>query len=456
MSSSTPLEVIMDKTIAAVATAHGVGSIAIVRVSGSKALEIAQALTKTSTIKPRFAHLLTLLTQQEEILDEAIVLYFQGPKSFTGEDVIEFQCHGGIIVASRVLDEVLKLGATLAEAGEFSKRAFLNGRIDLTQAEAIAGLIDAKSEDAARILAKQMKGDLKEFVEDVRDQLLELIAYSEVTIDYAEEDLPQDMIDQMSERLGRIRKILLDTVVASRQRMVLIEGYKVAIIGRPNVGKSSLLNALLRFDRAIVSDIAGTTRDTIEESIKIGTHLIRIIDTAGIRESSDVIEKIGIEKSFEAVQEADIIIALFDGSQELQEDDTKILDLLPTLEDKKVISVVNKIDLASKIDDKALEHFAPIRLSCKDSTQSLIDAMQKVMDHHTQSHDHTLISKRQIIAVESASAEIQEALIPLASQELEFFSFHLNAAIEAIASITRPMEYDQMLDKMFGNFCLGK
>lgn len=446
----------MASTIAAIATAHGVGSIAIVRLSGESALQIACTVSQSSALTPRFAHLKTLLASDKSIIDEAIVLYFQGPKSFTGEDVVEFQCHGGVIVASMLLDELIKLGATLAEPGEFSKRAFLNGRIDLTQAEAIANLIDAKSEDAAKILSKQMKGDLKVFIESVRDELLLLIAYSEVTIDYAEEDLPQDLIDQMHEKLLNISKTLEKSVQASKQRMVLIDGYKVAIIGRPNVGKSSLLNALLHYDRAIVSDIAGTTRDTIEESIKIGTHLIRIIDTAGIRHADDTIEKIGIEKSLEAVEEADIIVALFDASTAMTDEDGVILDLLKEKIDKKSIIILNKIDLGIKIDKSSFSDMNILELSCKQETQSLIDALALLMDKDNHTQDNTLISKRQILAVEDTVNEIHLALEPLTFNELEIFSFHLNQAISRIASITRPMEYDEVLDKMFGSFCLGK
>jgi tRNA modification GTPase len=445
----------MANTIVAIATAHGVGSIAIVRLSGDDAVSIALTLTNSKSLTPRYAHLKTLKKSDDTIIDEAIVLFFEGPHSFTGEDVVEFQCHGGVVVASILLDELLHLGASLATPGEFSKRAFINGRIDLTQAEAIASLIDAKSEDAAQILAKQMKGDLKNFIEEVRDELLLLIAYSEVTIDYAEEDLPQDLIDQMQVKLEKIAVTLSKSAQASKQRMVLIDGYKVAIIGRPNVGKSSLLNALLHYDRAIVSDIAGTTRDTIEESIKIGTHLIRIIDTAGIRDASDTIERIGIEKSLSAVSEADIVIALFDASQELTEDDKAILDIVKKA-DKKSLIVLNKIDLETKIDKSLFLESNSLEISCKGDTKNLIEALSLLMDEGNQTQDNTLISKRQILAVEKSVQEINLALDPLSDNELEIFSFHLNEAITQIASITRPMEYDEMLDKMFGSFCLGK
>jgi tRNA modification GTPase len=273
----------MNDTIAAIATANGVGSIAIIRLSGTKALEIAKKITKKENFTPRYATLSNVYDLQGTLIDESIILYFQAPFSFTAEDVVEIQCHGGFIVAQSILKTLLACGARLANPGEFSKRAFFNGRIDLSEAEAIAQLIEAKSEDAAKILARQMKGELKEFIEKIRDAIIHILAYSEVSIDYAEEDLPQDLVMQIEAKLRDLVDSLHKTLVASRSREGLMQGFRVAIVGKPNVGKSSLLNALLNYNRAIVSDIAGTTRDTIEEQVKIGTHLIRIVDTAGIR-----------------------------------------------------------------------------------------------------------------------------------------------------------------------------
>ena len=281
----------MSETIAAIATAYGEGSISIIRLSGDDALAIALKLISKKTLKPRHATLASIYNTSNELLDQAIVIYFKNPNSFTGEDIVEFQCHGGLIVSELILKASIEAGARLATPGEFSKRAFLNGRIDLSEAEAIAGLIEAKSEDAAKILALQMKGSLKNFIGDIRDKLVNILAYSEVSIDYAEEDLPQSLIDQIKEKLTEIKVALDNSLKASSARSGLMQGFRVSIIGKQNVGKSSLLNALLSYDRAIVSDIAGTTRDTIEEQVKIGTHLIRLIDTAGIRESSDEIEK---------------------------------------------------------------------------------------------------------------------------------------------------------------------
>ena len=447
----------MNDTIAAVATAHGIGSIAIIRLSGPRASDIAATLMRRETPAPRHATLAPLYDASGELIDEAIVLYFRGPKSFTGEDIVEFQCHGGTIVAQEVLDTLLHEGARLAEPGEFSKRAFHNGRIDLTEAEAIARLIEAKSEDAARILAKQMKGALREYVEGVRDQLLEITAYAEVTIDYAEEDLPEDLVEQIRSRLERLHRELSRTLQASRSRAGLMQGFKVAIVGKPNVGKSSLLNALLNYNRAIVSDIAGTTRDTIEEQVRIGTHLIRIIDTAGIREASDEIERIGIERSIAAIEESDIVIALFDGSRGRDGEDERIITLLEQYAgSKEIIVALNKCDLEQRFDADTLAAYTPLALNCRSDVSALIDALQGLMDGKNLSDETMLISTRQTDAVQRALNEIDEALLPLEEQELEIFSFHLTRAINAIASITRPYEHDEMLDKMFGSFCLGK
>ena len=447
----------MNSTITAIATAHGVGSIAIIRLSGDKALSIAKILTKRNTFTVRYAHLTPLYNAADELIDETISIYFQGPNSFTGEDVVEFQCHGGLVVAQEILQATLDAGARLAEPGEFSKRAFMNGRIDLTEAEAIAQLIEAKSEDAAKILAKQMKGSLREYVEEVRDQLLHALAYSEVTIDYAEEDLPQDLIEQIQARLSDISVNLKRTLQASESRQGLMQGFKVSLIGKPNVGKSSLLNALLNYNRAIVSEIAGTTRDTIEEQVKIGSHIIRIVDTAGIREAGDEIERIGIERSIEAVEESDIVIAIFDGSRELDGEDRKIIELMNAhKDDREFICVVNKQDLEQKLDRTAIQSFSPMGISAKENDAQLIDSLKTIMDRENVSDEIMLISSRQIEAVKNTLTEIGEAIEPLGDQDLEIFSFHMNQAIHAMASITRPFDNEEMLDKMFGSFCLGK
>lgn len=445
----------INDTISAIATANGIGSIAIIRISGNNALDIAKKLSQKNDFTPRYAHLSNIYNTQNELIDESIIIYFKAPFSFTGEDVVEIQCHGGFIVAQSILKTTLTYGARLAQAGEFSKRAFFNGRIDLSEAEAIAQLIEAKSEDAAKILARQMKGSLKEYIEQVRDDIIHILAYSEVSIDYAEEDLPQDLVLQIMSKLEELTSSLNSTLIASKSREGLMQGFKVAIIGKPNVGKSSLLNALLNYNRAIVSDIAGTTRDTIEEQVKIGTHLIKIVDTAGIRVANDEIEKIGIQRSLEAINESDIVVALFDASREIDDEDKQIIKLIKeNAQDKVVLHVENKIDLDKKFNYDDINF--DINLNSKNNVDKLIKTLENIMDTTNSSDEMMLISQRQISAVEATLQNIQEARYPLQDQELEIFSFHLNEAVKEMASITRPFENDEMLDKMFGSFCLGK
>ncbi|MDY3200856.1 MAG: tRNA uridine-5-carboxymethylaminomethyl(34) synthesis GTPase MnmE [Arcobacter sp.] len=443
-----------DATIVAIATANGIGSISIVRISGVNALEIAKKISKKNTFQPRLATLSYIYDENNETIDEAIVLYFKAPFSFTGEDVVEFQCHGGVAIANIIVDEVLKYGARLANPGEFSKRAFFNNKIDLTKAEAISKIIEARSADAVKLLARQLKGELTNFVNEIREDLLFMLAYTEVSIDYAEEDLPSDIFDQIENKIQKIILKLSNTLEASRRREGMIEGFKVAIIGKPNVGKSSLLNKLLNYDRAIISDIAGTTRDTIEESVRIGTHIIKIVDTAGIRTASDIIEKIGIEKSIQTINEADIVIALFDNSKICDDEDKKILELINENLNKEIIKVLNKSDLENKFDKSNLMDF--IELSTKEDINPLIKKVENFLDSNTHSDEMTLISKRQVTSVEDTLYNINLAKEPLVSGELEFFAHFITEALGNISSITRPYENDEMLDVMFGEFCLGK
>ena len=343
----------MSETIAAIATAHGIGGICIVRISGEEALSIALSLSHRSSLRPRYATLVNLFDASDEAFGEAILIYFKAPHSFTGEDVVEVQTHGGFTASSLALDAVLALGARIANPGEFSKRAFLNGKMDLSKAEAISDLINSRSQSAAKILARNLRGELADFVANLRAALVKTLAFVEVCIDYAEDDLPSDvlqssqkMLDENIKSLGKITRI-------SRSRKGLIEGFKVAIVGKPNVGKSSILNSMLSFSRAIVSDEAGTTRDLIEESLQIGTHLIRIVDTAGIRHSGSKLESIGISYSLRAASEADVILAVFDASREWDAEDAQILKILREQKDKKIIYVLNKCDLPRKFHPSA-------------------------------------------------------------------------------------------------------
>ncbi len=445
----------MSNTIAAVATASGVGSIAIVRVSGADALKISLNLLKKRELQNRVATLASIYDKNGDLIDRAIVIYFKAPHSFTGEDIVEFQCHGGFVVAQEILDALLHFGAVLAKPGEFTQRAFLNGKIDLSEAEAIAKLIEAKSADGAKILARQLKGELREFIEKTRDSLIGLLAHSEVMIDYAEEDIG-DITQNLQKKLEKTQESLENIVKASIRRKGLIEGFWLAIVGKPNVGKSSILNKMLNFERAIVSNIAGTTRDTIEEQIKIGSHIVRVADTAGIRDASDVIEKMGVERSIKWLEESDIAVAVFDASAPLESEDLKVLELIKKTKEIKVIVVLNKIDKACKIDLKEFEGFDTVKISAKESVEPLIFKIEEILNQISKTDELMLVSNRQIESVKKALLEIESAKEPLNRGELEFFSYHVNLAIEALNEITRPYRYEELLDKMFGEFCLGK
>jgi tRNA modification GTPase len=448
-----------DDTIVAIATALGVGAISIVRLSGKDALQIASKISKKNDLTPRLATLSKLYDKNNDLIDEALIIYFKAPNSFTGEDIVEFQCHGGAVVTNLILDTALFFGCKMAQAGEFSKRAYLNKKIDMSQAYAISRLIEAKSEDAVKILAKQLKGELKDFVDEIRKDLLLILSFVEVNIDYADEDLPEDIYTQIETKLQSIILKLTNTLKISQRREGLIDGFKIAIVGKPNVGKSSLLNKLLNYDRAIVSTIAGTTRDTIEENIKIGTHIIKIIDTAGIRQANNEIEQIGIEKSKEAITEANIIIALFDNSRVYDNEDEQINKLLQNSQKEKII-ILNKNDLKNKFDTTKLNNI-DLQLNISDTqTQTniniLVDKLETILDKYNHSDDITLVSKTQVISVKDTLIDLQEASNLFHISQLEFFAYHINEALEHISKITRPYENDQMLDVMFKEFCLGK
>jgi len=441
------------KTIAAIATANGVGAISIVKLSGDRALEIATKLIRKE-LKPRVATLCKIYDKENELIDISLVIYYKAPKSFTGEDIVEFQCHGGIIVSRMILETLIHYGAEPATPGEFTKRALINGKIDATQAEAMSKLIEARSIEAAKLLSRQLEGDLSKFVEDIRNKLIELMAYSEVFIDYAEEDLPKSISKDILQRIDEVKKVLLKTLEASKRREGMFNGYKLAIVGKPNVGKSSTLNALLNKNRAIVSDIAGTTRDTIEEDIQIGSHLVRIVDTAGIREAKDEIEKIGVERSKEAIKKSDFIIAVFDASK-FNKEDEEILGLIKN-QNKKVIVVINKIDKGINIDLSKFEGFDIIKISAKEDITPLVEKIKEILDLSSGENEHILTSIRQVKAVENSLKEIESAEEFLTTGELELFSYHIQNAIREISAITKPFEYDEMLDKMFSSFCVGK
>ncbi|WDL69421.1 tRNA uridine-5-carboxymethylaminomethyl(34) synthesis GTPase MnmE [Helicobacter winghamensis] len=457
-------------TIIAPATTYGQSSLNVLRLSGANALFIASKLARLdfnaikSLIKPRLARLTKIYFEDGTLLDECILLYFKAPNSYTTEDVIEFQCHGGSFIAQNILQTCLKFGARLANPGEFTKRAFLGGRIDLSQAQAVAKLIESQNVNAHQMLMRHLKGEMQEFCENLRATLISFLAHSEVFIDYADEELPQDLLENLKQKLQVVLKNLKALLEQSQNKRVLFDGYKLCIIGKPNVGKSSLLNALLRNDRAIVSDIAGTTRDSIEENFVLGGYLLRLIDTAGIRESTDAVENEGIKRSLEKAKESDLLLVLFDGSLPLSSEDFQIIELLKAYKlQKKILVLINKTDLKMQLESKVLDEFNPLLLSLKGdllNEDSLLERfklrLEELLNENEKMESLLLVSEYQFQAVQECINALKNSLNPLENGELELFSFHINEALRAISTITKPYEYSQMLDVMFGDFCLGK
>ena len=442
----------MSDTIAAIATANGAGAISITRLSGARALEFGLKLTRKTELKVRYASFCKLYTLENEFIDEAIVIYFKAPFSFTGEDVVEFQTHGGFSVSEILLDELVRLGARLALCGEFSKRACINGKMSVLKALAVQDLIASKSSLAAKIIARNMQGKLGELLDKIRTDLVKTLAFVETSIDYADDDLPVDLLEQIQILCEENSKILKEIYTLSQSKKGLINGFKVAIIGKPNVGKSSLLNALLSYERAIVSNKAGTTRDLIEASFKLGTHLLSIVDTAGIRNSSDEIEQSGIELSKKSIEEADIILAVFDASKKEDEEDEKIYELLKNC-DKKIFWILNKSDLKILFENSKEIDF--INLSVQNDINLLKQNLEKYLN--SLDSDGFLVSSLELInACKISSEAILRAKNLINENNLELFAFELNLAINELAKFTKDFQRSEILDEMFSNFCLGK
>lgn len=467
ISSSTILD---DSTIVAIATPAGIGAISIIRLSGADSYNITLSLTHKSSLTPRYAHLCAIYDKDGITIDEAIVIFFPKPHSYTTQDVCEIQCHGGVVSARAIVELCYSYGARESNAGEFTKRAFLGGRIDLSQAQAIANLINSHSIQANKMLMRQLKGELGVFVKDLRENLLEILAFSEVHIDYSEE-VQEDYKESMIAKLNAIISKLDSIYELSLSRQSVIEGYTLSIVGKPNVGKSSLLNALLGAQRAIVSEIAGTTRDTIEENITIDGNIVRLVDTAGMRESGDEIEQIGIHRSKEAISRSDIVLALFDGSRALDEQDLMILDILRhTCKDKYLFVLINKNDLPQICDVNPLDEILNLCHKSKQTTPLLIslkhtrEDITKILDllrgiisaQSMPSNSVLLTSAHQLQCVKIALEALRDSQALLQDGALELFSYKIIEALDAIVRITKPYENDELLDKLFSNFCLGK
>lgn len=456
-------------TIAAISTAPGEGAIGIVRISGDLAISIASSIyqcgtkqleeQKTHTI--HYGHIVE--PKSGEVYDEVMVSVLRAPKTFTREDIVEINCHGGIVAINRVLQLVLRMGARLAEPGEFTKRAFLNGRIDLSQAEAVMDLIRAKTDKSMQLAMRQLDGQLSNLIQNLRQEILNTLAQVEVNIDYPEYDDVEEMTLQLlREKTQQVLQGIRALLNTASQGKILRDGLKTAIVGRPNVGKSSLLNVLLREEKAIVTDIAGTTRDTIEEYVNVRGVPLQLIDTAGIRETDDIVEKIGVERSRKALNEADFVLLLLNQSETLQEEDIRLLE---TTKGMKRIILFNKTDLPSKL---STEDIAPYAQEEEIVTTSMlnkegIDQLEeKIAGYFFQGQmnerDATYLSNTRHIALlekaEQALVEVQSGIemeMPVDLIQIDF-----TRAWDLLGEITGDSVQDELLTQLFSQFCLGK
>jgi tRNA modification GTPase len=452
-----------DDTIAAISTALGQGGIGIVRISGSQSIEIADRIfhskrkNRPSEAAPYallYGHIIN--PNSSATIDEVLVSIMRSPHSYTKEDIVEINCHGGIISVKKILEITLEQGARLAEPGEFTKRAFLNGRIGLTEAEAVLDLIQANM----RIALEQLKGGLSEKLTEMRNSLLEICALAEAYIDFPDDDIETKTVDQINSQLREIRHNIEQLSLTFQEAQFFREGLSVAIVGRPNVGKSSLLNAFLKKDRAIVTEFPGTTRDIIEDFISINGLPIRLLDTAGIRNSDELVEKEGIRRSIDAMNNADFIIAMFDGSEPLMEDDRELFE---KIKDKNAVIAVNKSDLPGKI---SLEI---IRQSQKQYVQTSVVTGQGLKDLKFLIFDSNLknwkearegivvTNIRHKLALDKAFSALERAEELLShDQPLELFSIELRDALDRIGEIVGNVTTEDILNKIFNDFCIGK
>lgn len=447
-------------TIVAVATAPGRGGVGIIRVSGPDALPVAKQLLRIEPT-PRYAHYGSFFDSESKVIDEGIALYFPGPNSFTGEDVVEFQGHGGPVILELVMEQITQLGCRMARPGEFSERAFLNDKMDLTQAEAIADLIDASSKEAARSAVRSMKGDFSKSVHQLVDQLIQLRIYVEAAIDFPEEEIDFLSDGKVESDLKAVMKQLMQVKATANQGQLMREGMRVVIAGRPNAGKSSLLNALAGHDRAIVTDIAGTTRDVLKEHIHIDGMPLHLIDTAGLRDAPDAVEKIGVERAWEEIETADRILFLVDGSQTPETNPEKIWpDFVHRLPDSRNITVVrNKIDVTDEKPGIDETEVPVLRISAKDRVgiDHLKNHLKQIMGFEGLHESGFIARKRHLDALQQAELALQNGITQLMENSAgELLAEDLRAAQNALNEITGEFSSDDLLGRIFGSFCIGK
>jgi len=457
------------ETIAAISTATGSGGIGIIRMSGDKCFEILKKVFITSqeliledikgyTIK--YGYIIN--SETKEKIDEVLVSFFKNPKSYTRENMCEINSHGGIVVERKILEECLKNGAELAEPGEFTKRAFLNGRIDLSQAESVIELINAKSDREAHESLNQLQGELSKKINIIKNKMLDIMADIEASIDYPEYDIEELTEEKTIRVLSEIKEELIKLEESFHTGKLIREGIKTAIIGQPNAGKSSLLNAILKEERAIVSEYAGTTRDTIEEFITIKDIPLKIIDTAGIRDTNNAIEKIGVEKALKIAENADLVIAIIDNSKDLDNEDIKILNII---EDKNAIIVLNKIDK----DDKKAENrreivktnkpIIKISAVTKEGIEDLYNEIVKMFNINKieATNDTVITNVRHKNQIDKAVKSINEAInVAKEKQTEDILAIYIKQTLEDLGEITGDNVSENIINEIFSKFCLGK
>lgn len=451
----------IEDTIVAISTALGVGAISIIRLSGKDAINIVNHCFKGKDLTTAESHTINYghIIEQNELIDEVLVSIMKSPRTYTTEDVVEINCHGGIISTKRILETMLTHGARLAEPGEFTKRAFLNGRIDLIKSEAVMDIIDSKSEEANKLALSQLSGTTSNLIKKFREKLKQLLARIEVNIDYPEYyDIEVVTKDQLKKAIKEMKIEIENVIKSSKNSKLIKEGIKTVIIGRPNVGKSSILNKLLEQEKAIVTDIAGTTRDIVEGEIYLDGFLLNIIDTAGIRVTDDIVEKIGVEKSLSMIDDADLVITVLNNNEPLTKEDEEILE---KTKEKQRIIVINKNDLDKKLDisSKNLEHVVETNANTIEGIQKLKEKIIELFQLEAlNSKDYTyLTNARQISLAKQAYQSLRDAEEGLHNDlPIDMIEIDLKETFDLLGEIIGETYSEEILDHLFANFCVGK
>ena len=451
----------MDDTITAISTTLGVGAISIIRVSGKESINIVNQIFKGKDLSKVSSHTIHYghIIDKDQIIDEVLVTIMKAPKTFTTEDIVEINAHGGIITTNRILELLLKNGCRLAEPGEFTKRAFLNGRIDLVEAESIMDLISAKTENARKMALAGVDGKLSSLIHNLRDKIIKLLANIEVNIDYPEyEDIEEMTIEELDKSMHDIEKELQTILQNSKDGKIIKDGINTSIIGRPNVGKSSILNRLLNENKAIVTDIEGTTRDIVEGKIVIDGMLLNILDTAGIRDTENIVEQIGVQKSLELLENSDLVLVVLNNNELLSKQDYQILE---KVRDKNHIIIINKKDLEQKIDLKELENYDYIMISALNDDGILLikDKIRELFHlEKFENKDLTyLTNARAISIVEKALDSLEEVKNGIKqNMPIDIVEIDLKNLWNLLGKITGDTYQDELIDQLFSQFCLGK